>query len=165
MPVCHRCIHFDASLSHLHHHILCGITLALFHLLLRSRQYIKFLAILVYLRQHTRALMVPCSACLWFLLNFGSVPLSEGYRWVFGFLILQKIIRQLFILRKSSQFCSSLFSGMTPCISLEKSAIVPVLMRLLRLIVLGRVLRFCELLAQMSCKCHQSTYWPWRRRW
>lgn len=31
---------------------------------------------------------MPCSACLWFLLNFGSVPLSEGYRWVFGFLIL-----------------------------------------------------------------------------
>lgn len=34
------------------------------------------------------ALIVPCSACLWFLRNFGSVPLREGYRKVFGFLIL-----------------------------------------------------------------------------
>lgn len=33
--------------------------------------------------------MVPCSACLWFLRNFGSVPLSEGYRLVLGFLILR----------------------------------------------------------------------------
>lgn len=32
--------------------------------------------------------MVPWSACLWFLLNFGSVPLRDGYLWVFGFLIL-----------------------------------------------------------------------------
>jgi hypothetical protein len=32
--------------------------------------------------------MVPCRACLWFLLNLGSVPLSEGYLCVLGFLIL-----------------------------------------------------------------------------
>ena len=35
-----------------------------------------------------RAFIVPCSACLWFLRNLGSVPLSEGYLWVFGFLML-----------------------------------------------------------------------------
>lgn len=34
------------------------------------------------------AFIVPWRACLWFLRNFGSVPLREGYRWVFGFLIL-----------------------------------------------------------------------------
>lgn len=39
-------------------------------------------------RGHTRALMVPCRACLWFRRNLGSVPLSEGYRCVLGFLIL-----------------------------------------------------------------------------
>jgi len=33
------------------------------------------------------AFIVPCSACLWFLRNLGSVPLREGYRFVFGFLI------------------------------------------------------------------------------
>jgi hypothetical protein len=32
--------------------------------------------------------MVPCRACLWFLLNLGSVPLREGYLCVLGFLIL-----------------------------------------------------------------------------
>ena len=36
----------------------------------------------------TRAFMVPCNACLWFLRNLGSVPLSDGYRCVFGRLIL-----------------------------------------------------------------------------
>jgi hypothetical protein len=36
----------------------------------------------------TRALAVPCSACLWFLRYLGSVPLSEGYLWVLGFLML-----------------------------------------------------------------------------
>lgn len=39
--------------------------------------------------RHTNALIVPWRACLWFLLNLGSVPLSDGYLWVFGFLILQ----------------------------------------------------------------------------
>lgn len=36
----------------------------------------------------TSAFIVPCSACLWFLRNLGSVPLSEGYLCVLGFLIL-----------------------------------------------------------------------------
>ncbi len=39
-------------------------------------------------RERTKALIVPCSACRWFRLNLGSVPLSDGYRKVFGFLIL-----------------------------------------------------------------------------
>lgn len=34
------------------------------------------------------AFIVPCRACLWFLRNLGSVPLSEGYLWVLGFLML-----------------------------------------------------------------------------
>jgi len=38
--------------------------------------------------RHTRAFMVPCRACLWFLRNLGSVPLSDGYLLVLGFLIL-----------------------------------------------------------------------------
>ena len=32
--------------------------------------------------------MVPCRACLWFLRNLGSVPLSDGYLLLLGFLIL-----------------------------------------------------------------------------
>lgn len=32
--------------------------------------------------------MVPWRACLWFRRNLGSVPLSEGYLEVLGFLIL-----------------------------------------------------------------------------
>lgn len=32
--------------------------------------------------------MVPWRACLWLRRNLGSVPLSEGYLWVFGFLML-----------------------------------------------------------------------------
>jgi hypothetical protein len=43
----------------------------------------------------TRAFIVPWSACLWFLLNLGSVPLREGYLLVFGFLILRANRRQL----------------------------------------------------------------------
>lgn len=37
---------------------------------------------------HTNAFSVPCSACLWFLRNLGSVPLREGYLCDFGFLML-----------------------------------------------------------------------------
>jgi len=40
---------------------------------------------------HTNALAVPWSACLWFLRNLGSVPLSDGYLEVLGFLILRAI--------------------------------------------------------------------------
>ena len=42
----------------------------------------------------TSAFMVPWSACLWFLRNLGSVPLSEGYRFVLGFLILESAKHQ-----------------------------------------------------------------------
>lgn len=38
--------------------------------------------------RQTSAFIVPCRACLWFLLNLGSVPFREGYLEVFGFLIL-----------------------------------------------------------------------------
>lgn len=38
--------------------------------------------------RQTKAFAVPCSACLWFLRNFGSVPFRDGYLEVFGFLIL-----------------------------------------------------------------------------
>ena len=35
----------------------------------------------------TKAFIVPCRACLWFLRNLGSVPFRDGYRWVLGFLM------------------------------------------------------------------------------
>lgn len=38
--------------------------------------------------RRTKAFIVPCSACLWFLRNLGSVPFRDGYLEVFGFLIL-----------------------------------------------------------------------------
>lgn len=38
--------------------------------------------------------MVPWRACLWLRRNLGSVPLSEGYLWVFGFLMLCAHSRQ-----------------------------------------------------------------------
>jgi len=64
------------------------LTLALLDLLLQ-----KLLASIFYFSRHarirhTRAFMVPCRACLWFLRNLGSVPLSDGYLLVLGFLIL-----------------------------------------------------------------------------
>lgn len=38
--------------------------------------------------KRTRAFMFPWRACRWFLRNFGSVPFRDGYRDVFGFLML-----------------------------------------------------------------------------
>ena len=38
--------------------------------------------------ERTKAFIVPCRACLWFLRNLGSVPLRDGYLEVLGFLIL-----------------------------------------------------------------------------
>jgi hypothetical protein len=40
------------------------------------------------IEKRTKAFIVPCRACLWFLRNFGSVPFRDGYLEVFGFLIL-----------------------------------------------------------------------------
>ena len=37
--------------------------------------------------ERTKAFIVPCSACLWFLRNLGSVPFRDGYLEVFGFFI------------------------------------------------------------------------------
>jgi len=79
----------------------------------------------------TRALIVPCSACLWFRLNLGSVPLREGYRWVFGFLIL---------FARRSVSCHPVVGHRRV---IESKWCAPVPVSLLGLVVLGRVLGFC----------------------
>jgi hypothetical protein len=50
--------------------------------------FLRRASIVSHLRGLTRAFAVPWSACLWFRLYLGSVPLREGYLDVFGFLIL-----------------------------------------------------------------------------
>lgn len=96
------------------------------------------------------AFIVPCRACLWLRLNLGSVPLSEGYRNVFGFLMLCR----------SCQHCLD-HIAFTSSSSLSNAAFrrwwrtaqrkictgacmnLPILVSLLGLIVLGRILRLC----------------------
>lgn len=100
------------------------------------------------------ALIVPCSACLWFRRNLGSVPLSEGYRCVLGFLILCVHVPSASLLLEQSNSVSSLSlpqSGMGCLPGCRREDIVPVLVRLLRLVVLGRVLGFC-VVSVLLCK-------------
>ena len=78
--------------------------------------------------ERTKAFIVPWRACRWFLLNFGSVPLRDGYREVFGFLILERSNVQIY--RHDSNWHGRL---------------IPVPMSLSGLIVLRRVLRFWQI--------------------
>jgi hypothetical protein len=53
--------------------------------------------------RHTKAFIVPWRACLWFRRNLGSVPLSDGYLEVFGFLILHST-QNISTIRKNTEF-------------------------------------------------------------
>jgi len=104
----------------------------------------------------TNALAVPWRACLWFLRNLGSVPFSEGYLEVLGFLMLHSYPRQR--VRRARQ--SILSSG--------RDGAIPVPVRLARLVVLGRVLGLCRGPSVISEPEKLSTttgvtYWPLRR--
>ena len=117
------------------------------------------------LTKRTRAFMVPCRACLWFLLNLGSVPLSEGYLCVLGFLILFAIPSVA-----AHRIAPELgFDEMTVCVrrhvaACSGSGYVPVPVVLLRLIMLRGVLGLCTLLARSTHEdSRTATYWPWRR--
>ena len=69
---------------------LCRLPLSLLQLLLEKADVLvqpqRFVE--TFCQKRTKAFVVPCRACLWFLRNFGSVPLRDGYLEVFGFLML-----------------------------------------------------------------------------
>lgn len=122
----------------------------------------------------TRALAVPCSACLWLRRNLGSVPFSDGYLEVLGFLILQDgsdcqpAIRDLACIKRDSiapakccpestalsstrlqhaRFCPSRRHVGRSVGGGKPSGVssnVPVAVRLPRLVVLRRVLGLCR---------------------
>jgi hypothetical protein len=87
------------------------------------------------LRKRTNAFIVPCSACLWFLRNLGSVPLSDGYLEVFGFLMLQyaqNVSADLELGLRLDRYSHWLEEAWSNPYDLEKS--LPVAMSLFRLL-------------------------------
>jgi hypothetical protein len=78
----------------------CCFPLALLQLLL---QEVSGRRVDAWTLRHTKAFIVPWRACLWFRRNFGSVPLSDGYLEVFGFLILHST-QKISTIRKNTEF-------------------------------------------------------------
>ena len=134
---------------------LCGLTLALTELLL----------VIVSRRTSygqggggsgfsTRARAVPCRACLWFLRNLGSVPLSEGYLAVLGFLML--LVDDVSMRAVGSSMSCTIFV----CVRLSYVPLpvhilhgdVPVPVRLARLVVLRRVLGLYRKWLEFHCQ-------------